>query len=54
MSRQYDAKQAALKAYPEDKESGIDLFLDFMDMGCSDIEYELGMTVEEYLYGKNN
>lgn len=51
MSRQYTAKQAVLKAYPDDKESGVDLFYEIMDCGQSDFEYEEGMTAEEYIYG---
>lgn len=50
MSRLYDAKQAALKAYPDDKESGIDLFIEFVGCDLSDIEYEIGMPVEQYIY----
>lgn len=51
MSRQYDAKQHVLKAYPEDRESGIDMFLDYLDVSRDDFEYEEGMTPEEYIYG---
>jgi len=54
MSRQYDAKQHALAAYPDDKEKAVDLFLDFIDMGKSDIEYELSETVEQYLFGNDS
>jgi len=53
MSRQYDAKQAVLKAYPADKESGVDLFYEIMDCDQSDFEYEESMTAEEYIYGKS-
>jgi hypothetical protein len=52
MSRQYDAKQSVLKAYPDDVQSGIDLFYEIMDCDQSDFEYEEGMTAEEYVYGK--
>lgn len=52
MSRAYDAKQQVLKAYPEDKESGVSLFLDFLDMDEEDFEYEWNQTPEQYIYGK--
>lgn len=51
MSRQYDAKQQALKAYPDDRDSGIELFLDFLGVSRDDFVYEEGMSVEEYIYG---
>lgn len=51
MSRQYDAKQQVLKAYPEDRESGVDLFYSIMDCDQSDFEYEEGMSAEKYIYG---
>ena len=51
MSRQFDAKQQALSAYPDDREAAIDLFIGYMGMDCSDIEYELGMSVEKYIFG---
>ncbi len=51
MSRQYDAKQAALKAYPTDRQKGVDLFYGYMKCDVSDFEYEEGMTAEEYVYG---
>ncbi len=52
MSRQYDAKQAALKAYPNDRDAGVQLFLEYID-GCEkDFIYEEGMPPEEYIYGK--
>jgi len=51
MSRAYDAKQAALKAHPNDRESAIDLFIGYVGMDCSDIEYELGESVEKYIFG---
>jgi hypothetical protein len=53
MSIAYDAKQAALKAHPDDREAAIDLFIGYVGMDCSDIEYELGETVEEYIFGKD-
>lgn len=52
MSRQYDAKQEALKAYPIDRDAGVELFYTILDCGISDFEYEEGMTAEEYIYGK--
>ena len=51
MSRQYDAKQQALKAYPEDVASGVDLFLDFLGISDSDFRAEEGTSPEEYIYG---
>jgi hypothetical protein len=52
MSRQFDAKQEALKAYPNDKEAGVNLFMAYLDMSENDFVYEEGMTPEEYIYGK--
>jgi hypothetical protein len=52
MSRQYDAKQHVLKNYPDDKYAGVNLFLDYLDIGLDDFEYEEGMPAEEYIYGK--
>jgi len=52
MSRQYDAKQEALSAYPNDKEKAVSLFVSFIDMDVADIEYELGMSCEEYIFEK--
>ena len=54
MSRQFDAKAAALKAYPKDRESGVQLFLQCLgeDTSEKDFIYEEGMTPEEYVYGK--
>lgn len=54
MSRAYDAKQAALSAHPENREAAIDLFIGYINMDCSDIEYELGMPVEEYIFGEKD
>ena len=51
MSRQYDAKQHVLKIYPDNKYEGVNLFLDYLDVGLDDFEYEEGMTAEEYIYG---
>lgn len=52
MSRQYDAKHAVLKAYPDDRQSGIDLFLEYLSISEDDFRYEEGMSAEEYVYGK--
>lgn len=51
MSRQYEAKQHVLKAYPDDRESGIDMFLDYLNVSQNDFVYEEGVSVEEYIYG---
>lgn len=51
MSRQYDAKQSVLKAYPDDIESGVELFFEILDVSESDFEYEEGMSAAEYIYG---
>ena len=52
MSRQFDAKHAALAAYPTDREAGVQLFLDYLDVSLQDFIYEEGRTPEEYVYGK--
>lgn len=52
MSRQYDAKQSVLKAYPDDIESGVELFFEILDVSESDFEYEEGMSAAEYIYGR--
>lgn len=52
MSRQYDAKQAALKAYPTDRKAGAELLLEYLECSEADFKYEEGMTPEEYIYGK--
>jgi len=54
MSRAYDARQAAIAAYPNDKESGVMLFLGFL--GCSerDFKYENNQTAEQYVYGEES
>lgn len=51
MSRQYDAKQEVLKAYPNDREAGVDLFQTIMDCSEDDFRYENGEGFEEYIYG---
>jgi hypothetical protein len=52
MSRAYDAKQEALKAYPNDVEAGVDLFIGYLDASEADFVYEEGMTPAEYIYGR--
>lgn len=52
MSRQFDAKQAALKAYPTDREAGVQLLLNYLDVSSTDFFYEEKMTPEEYIYGR--
>lgn len=54
MSRQYDAKQAALKAYPESREDGVELFLDYLGVSENDFIYEENKTPEEYIYGSKS
>lgn len=51
MSRQYDAKHAVLAAYPTDRQLGIDLFLEYLNISEDDFRYEEGMSPEEYIYG---
>jgi len=51
MSRQYDAKQEALKAYPGDRQSGVELFLGYLGVSEADFQYEEGKSSEEYIYG---
>lgn len=52
MSRQYDAKQAALKAYPNDREAGVQLFLGYLGVSEKDFTYEEACSAAEYIYGK--
>lgn len=52
MSKQYEAKQEALAAYPNDKEKAVSLFIGYIGSDLCDIEYELGMSCEEYIFGK--
>ena len=51
MSRAYEAKLQALDAYPDDREKAIDLFIGYVGMDESDLEYEFGQTVEMYIFG---
>lgn len=50
MSRQYDAKQEVLKAYPNDIEAGVDLFLMILGVSAEDFRYEENMQPDEYIY----
>lgn len=52
MSRQFDAKHAVLKAYPADRQEGVWLFLEYLDVSEADFIHEEGVTPEEYVYGK--
>lgn len=52
MTRQYDAKQSVLKAYPSDIESGVELFFEILNVSADDFEYEEGVSAAEYIYGK--
>jgi len=54
MSRQYDAKQYALKVFPNDRSAGVQLLLDYCDVSEKDFIYEEKMTPEEYIYGKKS
>lgn len=51
MSRMYDAKQHALKAYPNDREAGVELFMDYIDISYEDFVYEENQSPEKYIYG---
>lgn len=51
MSRQYDAKQEVLKAYPNDRKSGVELFQTILSVTEADFRYEEGVGFEEYVYG---
>lgn len=53
MSRAYDAKQEALKAHPDNREAGVDLFLGYLDASESDFRYDMGCSAAEYIYGKS-
>jgi hypothetical protein len=52
MSILFDAKHEALAAHPNDEEAAIDLFVGYVGMSKSDIEYELGESVRDYIFGK--
>lgn len=51
MSRAYEAKKHALKAYPDDREKAVDLFLDYCDISELDFEYEFNESPEKYIFG---
>ncbi len=51
MSRQYDAKQEALKAYPNDRAAGVEMFLGYLDISEDDFAYEENQSAESYIYG---
>lgn len=51
MSREFDAKKSALAAYPDNRNSAIDLFITIVGCDMSDIEYEVGMSCEKYIFG---
>jgi hypothetical protein len=51
MTRTFDAKQASLAAYPDDREAGVRLLLDYLNTNEDDFIYEQGMMPEEYIYG---
>lgn len=51
MSRQYDAKQKALKAYPNDRAAGVDMFLGYLGVSESDFAYEESQSAESYIHG---
>lgn len=51
MSRAYDGRLAALKAYPDDEEAAIDLFMEFIELSETDFIYEFSMTPRDYLFG---
>ena len=53
MSRVFDARQAAL-AQTGDRETAIDIFVGYLDADKCDIEHELGMSCEEYIFGAVN
>jgi hypothetical protein len=52
MSRAYDAKQAALSAYPDDKYKAETLFLGFLGTCEDDFKHEFNQTPQQYLYGE--
>jgi hypothetical protein len=54
MSRQFDAKQYARSGFPADREAGVRIFLDYLDVSEKDFIYEEGMTPEEYIYGPSS
>lgn len=51
MSRAFDAKENATQAYPDDQESGIELFLQYLDISEEDFVCEFSQSPKEYIYG---
>ena len=51
MSRAYGAKRVVLKAYPDNREDAINLFLGYLDISEGDFTYENNQTPEEYIFG---
>lgn len=51
MSRAYDAKQAALAAYPTLQAEAGFLFLTIIDMSTEDFDYEYGVGPLTYIFG---
>lgn len=54
MSRAYDAKQEALKAYPEDNERAVNLFLNYLGCSDDDFKYEFNQSAEQYIFGSKD
>ncbi len=52
MSIAFDAKTAAIKAYPKRGQDGVDLLLLICDVSEEDFTYNEGETPSIYLYGK--
>ncbi len=53
MSRQYDAKQEALKAYPTDETPVSSFSTPSWTAEFQTLNTKEGMTAEEYIYGKD-
>lgn len=51
MSRAYEAKKAAIKAYPNDEDASINLFLGYAEISEEDFIYEFNMSPREYIFG---
>jgi hypothetical protein len=51
MSRAFDARENAKQAYPDDKESGVELFLQYLNISEEDFIYEFSQSPIEYIYG---
>ena len=52
-SRLYDAKQAAL-TQAVNNAVAVEIFIDYLDADKCDIEHEIGMTCEEYIFGDDS